>query len=121
MVRVGGACQQRSRGDISPMSSTSCARGPGHRLGPVLAAVSLLLRVVSVSADASGGPGEPPRPRVILEAGAIDSSTVEVDATAVVVYGLGYRDPVSGRWPRLARARGSSGPWTGTGCCWRLR
>ena len=43
----------------------------------------------------------------ILEAGQIDSSTVEPGASVAVVYGLGYRDPVSGEWPRLTTARGT--------------
>lgn len=44
---------------------------------------------------------------VILEAGQIDSNTVEAGASVAVVYGLGYRDPVSGEWPRLTTARGT--------------
>ena len=44
---------------------------------------------------------------VILEAGRIDSSTVKAGASVAVVYGLGYRDPVSGEWPRLTTARGT--------------
>ena len=43
---------------------------------------------------------------LILEAGQIDSCTVEVGVPAVVICGLGYRDPVTGQWPRLTRARG---------------
>ncbi len=43
---------------------------------------------------------------MILEAGEIDSNTVEVGVPAIVTYGLGYRDPITGQWPRLTRARG---------------
>ena len=42
----------------------------------------------------------------ILEAGEIDSSTVEVGAFVVVIHGKGERHPVSGEWERLATARG---------------
>ncbi len=75
----------------------------------VLGAVSLLPGVLPTNADPedpASRPAEGPRPPVLLEAGAIDGSTVEVGAMAVVVYGLGYRDPVSGKWLRLAEARG---------------
>ena len=43
---------------------------------------------------------------VVLEAGEIDSSKVRVGAFAEVVYGKGARDPVSGKWEKLGRARG---------------
>ena len=36
----------------------------------------------------------------------IDTSTVKVGASATVVYGLGYRDPVSGEWAKLDTAAG---------------
>ena len=42
---------------------------------------------------------------MILEPGQIDSSTVEVGVPAVVIRGLGYRDPLTRPWPRLTRAR----------------
>ena len=44
--------------------------------------------------------------RVVLEAGEIDSGKVRVGAFAEVVYGKGARDPVSGKWEKLGRARG---------------
>ena len=43
---------------------------------------------------------------VVLKAGEIDSSKVRVGAFAEVVYGKGARDPVSGKWEKLGRARG---------------
>ena len=46
------------------------------------------------------------RTGVVLKAGAIDSSTVEVGAFAVVIHGQGERQPVSGEWKILATARG---------------
>ncbi len=42
----------------------------------------------------------------ILEAGEIDSSTVEVGVFGVVIHGRGERHPVSGEWERLETARG---------------
>ena len=42
---------------------------------------------------------------MILEPRQIDSSTVEVGVPAVVIRGLGYRDPLTGPWPPLTRAR----------------
>ncbi len=44
--------------------------------------------------------------RMVLKAGEIDSGKVRVGAFAEVVYGKGKRDPVSGQWEKLARARG---------------
>ncbi len=43
---------------------------------------------------------------VVLKAGEIDSGKVHVGAFAEVVYGKGARDPVSGKWEKLGRARG---------------
>ena len=43
---------------------------------------------------------------VILEANEIDSSTVEVGAFAVVIYGMGKKGPISGVWESLITARG---------------
>lgn len=37
----------------------------------------------------------------------VDTSKVRVGASVTIVYGLGLRDPVSGEWPRLARAKGT--------------
>ena len=44
--------------------------------------------------------------REVLGAGEIDSSTVEIGAYVVVIYGQGERDPASGRWERMATAKG---------------
>ena len=43
---------------------------------------------------------------MVLEAGEIDSSKVEVGAYVEVIYGTGERDQVSGKWERLDTARG---------------
>ena len=43
---------------------------------------------------------------VIIEAGEIDSSTVEIGAYVVVIYGEGERHSVSGKWERMATVRG---------------
>ena len=40
-----------------------------------------------------------------LEVGQIDNSTIEMGVSPVI-YGLGYRDPVTDQWPSLTRARG---------------
>ena len=61
----------------------------------------------SIHADAATRDADELPAGVILEAGQIDSSTVEAGASVAVVYGLGYRDPVSGEWPRLTTARGT--------------
>ena len=44
--------------------------------------------------------------RMVLKAGEIDSGKVRVGAFAEVVYGKGARDPVSGKWEKLARVSG---------------
>ena len=43
---------------------------------------------------------------VVLQAGEIDSSKVEVGAYAEVIYGTGERDQVSGEWKKLDTAQG---------------
>ncbi len=43
---------------------------------------------------------------MVLEAGEIDSSKVEVGAYVEVIYGTGKRDQVSGKWERLDTVRG---------------
>ncbi len=75
-------------------------------LRSILTASALLSMVGDAPADSSRDRTEALRSGVILEAGAIDSTTVEVGLPAVVIYGLGYRDPVTGQWPRLTQARG---------------
>lgn len=59
-----------------------------------------------VHADEGGEDAEGLRARVVLQAGEIDSSTVEVGALAVVVYGTGERHPVSGEWAKLDTVKG---------------
>lgn len=51
--------------------------------------------------------GEGVRVERVLTADQIDSSTVDVGAFVVVVYGQGERHPVSGAWTQLDTARGS--------------
>ncbi len=67
----------------------------------LLTAIALLSMVNHASADSAREDVE-----VVLEAGEIDSSTVEVGTFAVVVYGKGERYPVSGTWAKLDTARG---------------
>ena len=55
---------------------------------------------------ASDGP-ESVRVERVLTADQIDSSTVDVGALAVVVYGQGERHPISGTWTQLDTVRGS--------------
>ena len=54
---------------------------------------------------ASDGP-ESVRVERVLTAGQIDSSTVDVGALAVVVYGQGKRHPISAAWTQLDTVRG---------------
>ena len=51
--------------------------------------------------------GEGVRVERVLTADQIDSSTVDVGAFVVVVYGQGKRHPVSGAWTKLDTVRGS--------------
>ena len=37
----------------------------------------------------------------------VDTTKVRVGASVTIVYGLGLRDPLSGEWPRLAKAKGT--------------
>ena len=71
----------------------------------LIAGFSLLAVVRSAPADSVGDTVEA-ADRVILEAGEIDSSTVEVGSYVVVIHGQGERNPVSGEWERLETARG---------------
>ena len=67
----------------------------------LLTAIALLSMVNHASADSAREDVE-----VVLEAGEIDSSTVEVGALAVVVFGKGERHPTSGAWAKLDTIRG---------------
>ena len=69
----------------------------------VVALVAMDLRAL---ADSPIDAEDAVRGGVILKAGAIDSSTVEVGAFAVVIHGQGERQPVSGEWEQLATVRG---------------
>ena len=72
----------------------------------LLTAIALLSMVNHASADSAREDVETIRAEVVLEAGEIDSSTVEVGAFAVVVYGQGERQPTSGEWAKLDTVRG---------------
>ena len=54
-------------------------------------------------ANAADGPAES---EAVLEVGEINSSTVEVDDFAIVVYGQGERQPTSGEWAKLDTMQG---------------
>ena len=66
----------------------------------------LLATDAEVDASASNGP-ESVRVERVLATGQIDSSTVDVGAFVVVVYGQGERHPVSGAWTQLDTVKGS--------------
>ena len=68
----------------------------------------LLLWMVCVNGAAADSTGEMENGtgRVILEAGEISPETVETGAFAVVIYGRGERDPVSGEWKQMHTERG---------------
>ena len=67
---------------------------------------SLLAANAEVGTETSDVP-EAVRVERVLTADQIDSSTVDVGALAVVVYGQGERHSVSGAWTRLDTVRGS--------------
>lgn len=94
-----GGSESSCAGPWRQHNSHCATRGGGlrrHRLTLVLAAVL--------------GPWDPtwadPSAGVTVAGTAIDSTTLEVGVPAVVVYGLGYRDPVTGQWPSLKEAEG---------------
>ena len=72
------------------------------RIAIILSFVWLLIGTAAWAND----DGESRRAGVVLEAGRIDSSTVEVGALVVVVYGQGGRHPTSGAWAKLDTVRG---------------
>ena len=67
----------------------------------LLTAIALLAMVNHAPADTGRDAAE-----VVLEVAEINSSTVEVGAFAVVVYGRRERQPTSGEWAKLDTARG---------------
>ena len=81
-----------------------------------LAAIVLLAMVNYAYADSANAQAEASRDEVVLEADEIDSSTVEIGALAVVVYGQEERQPTSGEWAKLDTVRGYIKPWTGRDC-----
>ena len=72
----------------------------------LLTAIALLAMVNHASADSAREDIETLRAKVVLEAGEIDSSTVEVGAFAVVVYEREEQNPLPGARARLDTARG---------------
>ena len=75
-------------------------------LGLLLLGVALLPWGNPAHANGASDAAEAPRAGVTLAGGEIDSSTVRVGAPAIVIYGLGFRDPVTGQWPRQKQERG---------------
>lgn len=67
----------------------------------VLAALILSAWPTQARASSDGGPDVTGNPSPV------DTSQVRVGASVTIVYGLGLRDPLSGEWPRLARAKGT--------------
>ena len=67
---------------------------------------SLLVADAEVGATASDVP-DSVRVEQVLTTGQIDSSTVDMGAFVVVIYGQGERHPVSGAWTKLDTVRGS--------------
>ena len=68
----------------------------------LISVILLLLMVDLTYADSAGDTAEARQAGVILEAGEIDSSTVEVGAFAVVIHGQEKRDPVARDWESLS-------------------
>ena len=78
-----------------------------HSFLGFLDTVTLLLGMVNhVHANTGREDAEGLQARVVLEMGEIDSSTVEVGALAMVVYGRGERHPTSEAWAKLDTAKG---------------
>ncbi len=75
-----------------------------HRIAAV-ASIGFLLSTTTYG-DSPPNIVEALQTGLTLEAGEIDSTTVEVGAFAVVIHGLGERHPVSGKWERLQTVRG---------------
>ena len=71
-----------------------------------LTAIAFLSMVNHASADSAREDVETIRAQVVLEAGEIDSSTVEVGAFAVVVYGQRKPHPILKGWEKLVTTRG---------------
>ncbi len=68
----------------------------------LISVILLLLMVDLTYADSAGDTAEARQAGVILEAGEIDSSTVEMGAFTVVIHGQEKRDPVSRDWESLS-------------------
>jgi hypothetical protein len=72
----------------------------------LLTAIPLVFMVHHAHADTTRDPAEARRAEVVLEAGEIDGSRVDVGAFAVVIHGQGERHPISGEWESLVTVRG---------------
>ena len=83
-----------------------------HSIRPAIAGVVLIVSVLLLSmvnhahADSASVQAEAPRAEVVLEAGEIDSSTVEVGTLSVVIYEREERQSLSGTQALLDTARG---------------
>lgn len=75
-------------------------------LGFLSTMILLLAMVNHAHADTGREDANGVRARTVLEAGEVDSHTMEVGALVVVVYGQGERHPTSGEWAKLDTARG---------------
>ena len=79
--------------------------GMGTAFQFLFIAISFLSIANLTYADSAGDTDEA-QAGVILEAGEIDSSTVEIGAFAVVIHGKGELHPVTGDWEQLVTVRG---------------
>ena len=75
-------------------------------LGFLSTMIFLLAMFNHAHADTGREDDEGLQARVVLEAGEIDSRTVEVGTLVMVVYGQGERQPVSGEWAKLDTVKG---------------
>ena len=76
----------------------------------VIVALTLFPGLLAADAEVGAAASDVPesvRVEQVLIAGQIDSSTVDVGAFVVVIYGQGERHPVSGAWTQLDTVRGS--------------
>ena len=71
-------------------------------LSPVVL-VTLILSAWATHAHANSAGGQD----ASRNSSAVDTSKVRAGASVTIVYGLGYRDPLSGEWPKLAIAKGT--------------
>ena len=79
---------------------------------PAIAGIALIvsallfLMISHIHADTANAQADAPQAEVVLEAGEIDSSAVEVGAFAVIVYEQEKPHPILREWEKLITARG---------------